>query len=1096
MSRHFRTTFCAVTMVLVTSAVAWGQATAQISGTIRDEGGGVLPGVDVIVTQTGTGLSRMTVTDQAGAYVLPNLPLGPYRMQAMLSGFKTYERTGIVLQVGSSPTIDVTLGIGALTETVSVEAATPLVDTQRAGIGEVVETERIVELPLNGRNPVQLIELAGAAVTTGVASSRGFVGSSGGVEIAVAGGLSTGTAYVLDGAMHNSPYDNLNLPLPFPDALQEFRVETGALGASTGVHSGASVSGVTKSGTNLFHGTGFEFWRNHRFNATNPFAAIGPDGTRKGDGLNRNQVGGTLGGPLQTDRLFFFGGYQGTFIRQTPSDNISFVPTPAMLAGDFTELADPACNNGRQLTLRAPIVGNRIDPSRLSPAAVALARRLPATTHPCGEVVWGFADKRDEGQYIGRVDFQAAQNHSFFGRYVQTTYARVPPLRNTDNILASIPGGAENGAVSLTIGETSVISSSTVNAIRFARNHTNIHRVHQGFFSGPDLGIAMHSYLEDYFILGVTGAFNVGSGVENEFRARTTTYQVADDLTMVRGNHQLSFGANLAFWDIGHDSHVRSPGTFTVNGQVTGHPLADFLTGNVSQFIQAAPSQMYMEQWYAGVYGGDVWRVHPRATINYGVRWEPFFPMQLVNGYVYNFSLDRFRQGIRSQVYRNAPAGFLYPGDDGFVNDHAGMRKQWDNFAPRLSFAWDVTGDTKTSLRTGYALGFDFVNGQYHLNTSVAPPWGFDVRVQATSLDNPFGPYPGGNPFPVTFDANAAFPPGGQYLAIDPDLKTTRKHSWNLVLERQVGEAMVVSASYLGNYTTNLWNMKALNPGLFLGLGPCTLPNGVFQPVCSTQQNIDQRRALMFENPAEARFISGLDFHDASGRQEYNGLLLSFQRRSASGLSVSTNYTLSKCEGHPTTQLPNIGTGWADPNNPDYDYGPCGSDRRHIYNLTIGARTPEFGHRLARIALSDWRVSGIVRAQSGAPLTVTTGQDRAMTGVVTNQRANQILEDPYGSKTAGSWLNPAAFAQPEFGTLGSSPRGGYRGPHRWSTDMVLARLLRFGGVQQLEFRAEVFNLFNTVRLNNPQTNLSQATFGRILGSDDPRIMQFALKYGF
>ena len=1095
MTRQLRIATGVFALLTLVSSTASAQATAQISGAVRDEGGGVLPGVDVTVTQTNTGFTRTVVTDQAGIYVLPNLPLGPYRLQAMLTGFRTYERTGIVLQVGSSPTLDVTLGIGALAETVSVEAAAPLVDTQRAGIGQVIETERIVELPLNGRNPVQLIELAGAAVQTGSASTRSFVGSSGGAEIAVAGGQFFSTAYLLDGATHNNPYDSLNLPLPFPDALQEFRVETGALGAGMGVHSGASVSGVTKSGTNAIRGSAFEFWRNHRFNATSPFAAVSADGTRKGDGLNRNQVGATIGGPIQTDRLFFFGGYQGTFIRQQPTDRISFVPSAAMLAGDFTQAASPVCNNGQQVNLRGSS-GNRVDPARFSPAALALARRLPSSTHPCGEVVWGFSDKRDEGQYISRVDFQATQNHSFFGRYIRSTYQRVPPLANTDNILASIPGGAENVASTLTIGETSVINSSTVNAIRFARNHTNIHRVHEGFFSGPDLGINMHSYLDDYFIIGVTGAFSVGSGVENEFSARTTTYQVADDLTLVRGSHQMSFGANLAFWDIGHDSNVRSPGTFTVNGQTTGLPLADFLLGNVSQFIQAAPSQMYMEQWYAGLYASDTWRVGPRVTLNYGVRWEPFFPMQLVNGYVYNFSLDRFRQGVKSQVYRNAPAGFLYPGDDGFVNGHAGMHKQWDNLAPRVGFAWDVTGDTRTSLRAGYSLGYDFVNGQYHLNTSVAPPWGVDVRVQATTLDDPFAPYPGGNPFPVTFDADAVFPRGGQYLALDPDLKNTNKHSWNLVLERQVGERMVVAATYIGNHTNNLWNMKALNPGQFLGLGPCTLPDGTFHAVCSTQANLDQRRALMFENPREARFLSGVDFHDASGRQNYHGLLLSFQRRAASGVSVGANYTLSKCEGHPTTVLPNIGTGWADPENPDYDFGPCASDRRHIFNMTLGAQTPDLANSLARIVASDWRVSGIVRVQSGAPLTVTTGQDRAMTGIVTNQRANQVGSEPYGPKTPASWLNRTAFAQPALGTLGTSPRGGYRGPHRWNADMVLARLIRFGNVRQIEFRAEVFNLFNVVNLDNPVTNLSSPSFGRILGAEDPRIMQFAIKYAF
>jgi hypothetical protein len=248
-----------------------------------------------------------------------------------------------VLQVGSSPTVNVVLALGAVSETVTVQGTAPLVDTQRAGIGEVIENERIIELPLNGRNPTDLIELAGAAVQIDTASTRSFQGSSGGRGIAVAGGQSFGTAYLLDGAMHNNPYDNLNLPLPFPDALQEFRVETGALGAGSGIHTGASVNAVTKSGSNRFSGSLFEFFRNHRFNATSPFARI-VNGERQDDGLNRNQFGGTLGGPIVTDRVFFFGGYQGTAISQTPSDNISFVPTPAMLAGDFTAAASPECN--------------------------------------------------------------------------------------------------------------------------------------------------------------------------------------------------------------------------------------------------------------------------------------------------------------------------------------------------------------------------------------------------------------------------------------------------------------------------------------------------------------------------------------------------------------------------------------------------------------------------------------------------------------------------------------------------------------------------------------------------------------------------------
>ncbi|MBI2186610.1 MAG: TonB-dependent receptor [Acidobacteria bacterium] len=1110
-------------VVLLTAGHALAQATAQINGTVADPSGGVLPGATVTAIQTDTGLRREVVTDADGSFRLTNLPLGPYQLEVALSGFRTYSQTGIVLQVGSSPTINMTLTLGDVTETVSVAAETPLVDTQRAGIGAVIENERILELPLNGRNPMQLIELAGAAVVSGTnggeASTRSMQGSSGGVEIAVAGGLGSSTAYMLDGAMHNNPYDNLNLPLPFPDALQEFRVETGALDAASGMHTGASVQAVTKSGTNVFHGGAFEFWRNHRFNATHPFARVRPDGTREGDGLNRNQFGGTLGGPIINDRLFFFGGYQGTYIRQTPTSNVAFVPTPAMLAGDFTQLASPACA-GQQLTLRGPFVNNRVNPALFSPAALQVARRLPSTTDPCGRVTFGQAIDADEGQSVGRIDYQLTNDHGLFGRYIATTYVSPPPLRKTpDNLLAASRGGFDNIAHSFTLGETWVVSSTTVNAFRAAINHTNIHRQHEGYFSGPDVGVRMFSYLPDYIVMTVVGGFNLGSAVQTEARYKTTTFQIGDDLTMIRGGHQFAFGANLARWNSFTTANVRAMGNFTVNGQVTGHGLGDFLLGNVAQFIQANPNFLDMYQWYAGVYANDTWRLTPRLTLNYGVRWEPFFPQQLVNEYIYNFDIDRFRRGVKSGVFRNAPAGFLYPGDEGFVGGRAGMNRQWDNFAPRVSAAWDVTGDGRTSLRAGYGLGYDFVNAQYHLNTSVAPPWGADVRILNARLDDPYATFPGGNPFPRTFDANAAFPAGGQYLAIDPDQRNTRKQSWNAVVERQVGTNMAVSASYIGNYTDRLWNMKALNPARFLGLGPCTLPDGTFHAVCSTQGNVNQRRELMFENPVEGRFIAGLDLHDASGTRTYHGLVLAFQRRSAEGVAINANYTLSTCEGHPTQDLPNIGTGWSKPEDPDFDRGACEADRRHLVNMSIGVQTPDVGDGVAAALVEGWRLGGIVRAMSGAPLTVSTGQDRALNGITSgttsNQRGNLVGSDPYGSKTPGNWLNPLAFEQPALGTFGNTTRGQFRGPSRWVADMVLARLFRFGTGQQIEVRAEVFNVFNTVRWGNPIIDLSNRNFGRILpqgtgalasggnpdratqfGADDPRILQFAVKYAF
>src|SRR5437773_2314212 len=398
-----------VILVLYSTAV-WAQVTAQISGTVRDQSGAVLPGVEVTATNTGTGVSRNAVTNETGGYVLPNLPIGPYRLETALPGFRTFVQTGIVLQVNTSPVINPVLEVGQVSETVEVQANAALVETRSSGVGQVIENQRILELPLNGRNVVELISLAGAA-TPGTNVSGGTRDVFNSTYVSIAGGVSFGVAYVLDGAMHNNPYSNQALSLPFPDALQEFKVETSATTAQSGVHSSGSVNLVTKSGTNDVHGDLFEFVRNGSFNARNAFA------TRR-DTLKRNQFGGTIGGPITKNKLFFFAGYQGTTIRQDPSDIQGFVPTAAMLAGDFTAFASPACNGGRQIALKAPFVNNRVDPGLYSKPALALSSKLPKTSDPCGRVIYGNQIRSKLNMAVGRIDYQRSEKNSIFGRYL------------------------------------------------------------------------------------------------------------------------------------------------------------------------------------------------------------------------------------------------------------------------------------------------------------------------------------------------------------------------------------------------------------------------------------------------------------------------------------------------------------------------------------------------------------------------------------------------------------------------------------------------------------------------------------------------------
>jgi hypothetical protein len=462
------------------------------------------------------------------------------------------------------PPVNAALDLGSLEESVTVEAAAPIVDVRSAGISEVVENERIVELPLQGRQVTDLLVISGAAVQTGSVSSRG---TPGGVTISVAGGLPTGVGYSLDGAVHGNPQQNANLPLPFPDALQEFRVATSGLSASNGVHSGASVNAVTKSGTNRFAGNGFEFLRHHKFNAISPFTPVGPDGKRADDGLKRNQFGGTIGGPILKDKLFFFGGYQGTALRQRPNSNLAFVPTPAMLAGDFTDFTSPACNGGRQVALRAPYVNNRINPALFSPAALNLARRLPTTTDPCGLISFDVASDRDEHQPIVRVDYQLGQSHSLFGRYMASKFTQPPGYAGgSDSLLKTDTPGAEDMVHSFTVGETTVFSSSVVNSLRLAVNKAKVHNFQTPFFSPKDLGIKMYSYLPGYMSVNVTGGFVLYSGTNTDALFFNDTYQVADDLTLVRGNHQFGVGVNVQYWTGDYTSSSRANGNWIFNG--------------------------------------------------------------------------------------------------------------------------------------------------------------------------------------------------------------------------------------------------------------------------------------------------------------------------------------------------------------------------------------------------------------------------------------------------------------------------------------------------------------------------------------------------
>jgi Carboxypeptidase regulatory-like domain len=1096
---------CAGLLLLFVSVNAWAQAgaTAQVSGVVKDTSGAVLPGVDVTATQTDTGQKRNVTTEVDGSYSILNLTPGPYRVEATLQGFKSFVQTGIVLQVGASPVINVTMSIGAVAETITVQANASLVETKNLGVGQVMTNKQVLELPLNGRNTADLLALLPASVPTaaGNATSRSMQGSSGGIAYSLAGGLNFGVSYTLDGATHNNPYDNLNFPLPFPDATGEFKAETSALTAQNGMHSGGAVNVITKSGSNSFRGDGFEFFRHHDMNATDPFAVKDASGNRKDDGLKRNQYGGTLGGPIAKDRLFFFVGYQGTNIRQVPTDNRAFVPTAAMLGGDFTAFASPACNGGRQVNLGAPFVGNRINPALFSKAALNISAKLPSTTDPCGLVQYGLPTASDEWQQVTKVDYQLNEKHRVFGRYVGTSFFRPPPFSLPEaqqNLLVTSIGGRDQLASTFTVGEDYVISPAVLNTVRVAFNRTNITRTSTDFFSAPEVGINIYSYMPHYMLLAVTNGFSLGGGTESLSQFTTNEYQFGDDMTIVRGAHQIAFGGNIAHWKSLSSANVRSPGQLTVDGTQTGTGLSDFLTGRmgVNALVQAAPNTLDMAQTYVGLYAQDTWRLSSKVTINAGVRWEPFFPQQLLNGAVYQFDQSRFNQNVHSTVFPKAPAGLYFPGDAGFPTQ-AGMLSQWGNFGPRVGLSWDPAGDGKTSVRASYGRAYEFVNAQFHLNTSVAPPWGSEIRINSPTggLDNPFINSSGQtNIFPVTFDQNAPFSLNGPFLSLSNNMSSTHVDQWNITVERQLTPSWFASAGYLGSRTGNIWESTPLNNAVFQNVGTAA----------PSTANINARRPFTLQDPSNGQFYGPVDLYVTDGKQSYNGMILTM-RRVGARWTLTGNYALSHCYGSPDGNgggTTNVSVGYNIPSNPGYDDGNCNNDRLQNLSVIGSVETPRFENGALRAVASGWRIAPTFRATTGSWLTILTGADRLFNGQAGTQRVNQVSTNYYADQSVNPanggirFLDPAAFAQPAIGTFGNIQRNVVRGPGYKNVDAALSRLFPVGGTKAVEVRLEAFNLFNWFELGNPNTNFSAATFGQITSDLAPRVLQLAFKFSF
>ncbi|HSR06489.1 MAG TPA: carboxypeptidase regulatory-like domain-containing protein [Bryobacteraceae bacterium] len=1075
----------------------YAQGQAQIQGAVLDSTGSAVPGAEIKATQTETGAVRTTTSTTDGRYVLPNLPIGPYRLEVSKTGFSAYVQSGIILQVNTNPTVDIALKVGNVSEQVQVEANAALVETQATGLGTVIENRRILELPLNGRVATDLIALTPAVIPQGVAGNGGYPGTQ---QYVINGGQSFGTGFWLDGSAHNNPWDNANMPFPFPDALQEFKVETSSLSAQNGVHAGGTITGVTKSGTNSFHGDAFEFLRNGALNGTNW-------STHTNDGLKRNQFGGTVGGPLKKDKLFFFFGYQGTITHQTSFIN-DIIPTAAMIQGDFT-----ACPS--LVTGNSSFTSGKLNPGlQFDPASVKLAKLLPAATNGCGLSPLGLVTQVNEKQYVGRGDYQSSAKNTIFGRYLRSQYFRPPSIDITpSNILSSTQGGLDDADQSWTAGDTYLFSSTMVNQFRGSVDRLGIRRFDSDFVDSCDLGVqkVYCGYVphQSTFNIGTAGVngFSVGPGTGGKADAHSTIFQLSDDVSWVHGSHQVNFGIGGSTYKMIFLGNVYAQGLWSFGN------IPSFLLGQFNSYAMSAPNPLPQQRWFINGYVQDTWKATPRLTVNVGVRWEPSLPPGALNRSAYNFSFANMFANKKSQTFVNAPPGLTFPGDPGFEG-LAGVKRQWNLFAPRVALGYDPTGTGKMTIRASFGISYDYVNGSMYVNSADSPPFGNTSIFAGNKFSDPYLSSPGSNIFPFILNANAPFAPGGTYIAEQPDNKATEVYQWNFMVQRQFGNDWVASATYTGSESQNLLGSYQLNPGTIKSCGGAPIT------ACNNPGNTNSRRFFTVNNFPGAGAYGYMDVFDTGGTSSYNGMILQVQKRLSKGLSTSANYTWSHCIGDLTlgNSTGNAGGGYTKPNDRSFDRSNCqsveiggvfSSDRRQIFNWTTVYETPKFANRTTRLLGSGWKFSGIYRAMSAPWVTIFMSSDIALTGAAnTGQRPNtnggpSLCANP--SPTC--WINPGSFSAPAPGTFGNVGRNSIQAPAFWQFDMSASRVFTVHEGYSFEVRADAFNLSNTRRagISPPSLaagasglNLTYGTpgFGTITSSLDPRIVQLAMKFVF